>query len=136
MDEIAKVIAIVEAVQQRLMKAWCSGSATALADVYSLDADFVNVMGMYVQGRPNIAAMHQKVFDGVYAGSTNTLHTERVSLLADGVILAQVSTEVNIPSGTLQGIARGFVTMVLVNTDGEWLIRSFQNTRREVANPN
>lgn len=128
-------VRIAEAVQRRLMAAWRVGNGEAFAAACTDDADFVNLIGMYVQGRDAIAALHQRIFDGIYAGSTMTLRAERARYLADGIVMAQAAAEVQVPAGPVQGMVRGFVTMVLVRVGEEWRVASFQNTRREGSVP-
>lgn len=127
--------AVAAAVQEQLMEAWRDGDGAAFAAAHCPDADFVNLIGTYVQGREAIARLHQTIFDGIYAKSAMTLEGERARFLAEDIILAQAAAEVQVPAGPLQGTVRGFVTMVLVRADATWLIASFQNTRREGSAP-
>jgi uncharacterized protein (TIGR02246 family) len=130
MDD-TEAVAIVRRAQQRLEDAWRAGSGQGFADACAEDADFINLVGIYLQGRPAIAEVHQSIFDGMYAGSIMTLYTERARFLADRVIQAQMSTKVEAPSGALRGVVHGIITMVLARIGDEWLITCFQNTRRE-----
>lgn len=135
MSQATDPLAIAEAVQRRLMTAWRIGNGEAFGAACTDDADFVNLIGVYVRGREAIAGLHQRIFDGFYAGSTMTLVTERTRFLTPGIVLTQAAAEVQVPAGPLQGVVRGFVTMVLVRAGQEWLVASFQNTRREGSAP-
>jgi len=116
-----------------LEAAWARGDGAAFAAKCTPDVDFINLLGMYAKGREAVTAMHEKIFNGPYAGSTLQFSIEHVRQLSDDMLLVITPGELQIPSGPVQGIVRTVATILLVRNGPNWEVASFHNTKREAT---
>jgi uncharacterized protein (TIGR02246 family) len=79
--------------------------------------------------------MHDKIDRGPYAGSTLRFTLQHLRVLSNDSVLAIVPGELQIPAGPVKGTVRTVATMLFVQCEGDWLIASFQNTKREATAP-
>lgn len=115
--------------------AWNRGDATALAQLFGDDADFVNVVGLWWRNRQEIRQAHDYGFRKIFAGSH--MEFDHVTVRRLGCDAAVV-----IGSWTLSGQAaaegvavtqprRGVFTFVLERgASGVWTAVSAHNTDR------
>jgi uncharacterized protein (TIGR02246 family) len=122
------VVAVAEAIMERLERAWNSANGVAFGEPFSTDADFVAIRGDLHTGRSAIAEGHQQIFDTIYAGSTARYEVLQARELDDRVILANVRCTVNAPSGPLAGEHASTATIVLLKRDERHEIAAFHNT--------
>jgi hypothetical protein len=54
-------------------------------------------------------------------------------VLSNDSVLAIVPGELQIPAGPVKGTVRTVATLLFVQWEGDWLIASFQNTKREAT---
>lgn len=125
--------ASVEQTLRALENAWGRGDGASWAAKCSEDVDFVNLLGMYVKGRPAVIAMHEVIFRGPYLNSTLTLAIDHLRVLGDDKALAIVPGEVQIPAGPVAGVVRTIATMLFERVGDQWLVASFHNTKREAT---
>jgi uncharacterized protein (TIGR02246 family) len=118
---------------EALSTAWENGDGDAFALQCTDDADFVNIIGMHVQGRAAIAELHDKIFKSIYARSTVKFTPLIARILTDDMVLVIVSSQVEVPSGPRQGIVDAIATVLMQRIESRWRIASFQNTKREAA---
>jgi uncharacterized protein (TIGR02246 family) len=116
------------ALARRLEDAWNAADAAAFAAPFADDGDFVNVLGMHARGRDAIAAGHDGIFRGIYAGSRVSYAVEAARLLAPDVALARLHGALTVPTGPMEGRHDGRISLVLVRDSGEWRIAAFHNT--------
>ena len=119
----------IQAVLDSLAAAWDRGDGAGFAAPFAEDADFINILGMHLRGRAPIAAQHDRIFTGIYAGSTAALHLTQARWLADGVAYAVVDCAIEVPTGPWTGRVETKASAVLVRTGGGWRIAAFHNTR-------
>jgi uncharacterized protein (TIGR02246 family) len=127
-DSTAGLQGELATIVRALQDAWNAADGDAFAAPFAEDADFVNVYGMYAQGRSAIAQGHDMIFKGPYAGSSVEYVPESVRLLRPDVALAHVYAELVIPDGPMAGKHLARYSMVLTGEDGGWEIVSFHNT--------
>ena len=124
----------IDALVHTLATAWNAGDGDAFAAVFAEDADFVNVRAEHHRGRQAIAAGHNGIFRGIYAGSTNQYVVKSARLLTDDVALAHVDAVLDVPTGPLAGRLHALYSIVLVRAGSGWQIASFHNTLVPPAN--
>ncbi len=123
---------------QRQAAAWNAGDGAAWASCFSADATFVNIMGMTLCGREEIAERHAMMFRTVFADSqcrADVVHSTRVSpdVAILGLELA-VSGQRRQPPGIqptdTNGTLRTRMLYVLVHSPGSdaWEVVAAQNT--------
>jgi uncharacterized protein (TIGR02246 family) len=104
----------------RLHDAWARGDGAAYAQCFTEQSDYITFNGMHLRGRTENTALHSTLFRGVLKGTKLSAEIKSIELLSSGTAL--VHTEGS-------GRKKSHQTYVLVKSGGEWLIRSFQNTR-------
>jgi uncharacterized protein (TIGR02246 family) len=110
----------IRALLARLLEAWAQGDGEAYARCFTEDCDYITFNGMQLHGRRDNASLHSALFRSVLRGS---------KLCADIVRLERLAPDVALVHTAGRGRKGSLQTYVLTRTSGEWLIRSFQNTR-------
>jgi uncharacterized protein (TIGR02246 family) len=123
-----EVVAITQAIMQRLERAWNSGDGVAFGEPFSTDATFVAIRGDLHAGRDAIAEGHEQILHTIYAGSTIRYQVLQARELDDRVILAHVQCTMNTPSGPLAGEHASTITVVLIKRDDRYEIVAYHNT--------
>jgi uncharacterized protein (TIGR02246 family) len=116
------------ALAARLQDAWNTGDGAGFAAPFSDDADFVNVYGMHARGRAAIAAGHEFILKGMYAGSRVAYQVESARMLAPTVALVHLGARLSIPAGPMAGDHEARPSLVLTRAGEAWQIASFHNT--------
>jgi uncharacterized protein (TIGR02246 family) len=119
----------VRSLLDRMRDAWSRGDALAYADCFSQDSDYVTYNGIHLRGRKENAELHDALFRGVLKGTRLSATIESLTFLSSDVALIQT-----VGSGAKRGQAgsrrrKSIQTLIVVKQDGQWRIRSFQNTR-------
>ncbi len=104
----------------RLYDAWGRGDGDAYAACFAQKSDYITFNGLHLRTRAENAELHGALFRSVLKGARLSAQIESLELLSSSVAL------VHTVGG---GRKKSFQTYVLVKSDAEWLIRSFQNTR-------
>src|SRR5580765_4148165 len=95
-DAIHRVVAGLE-------KAWNNADGEDYALWFQEDAEFVNVYGMYAQGRRQIADGHNMIFCTVYADSTLELIPLNVRQIREEVAVVHMRARLHVPRGPRRG---------------------------------
>ncbi|KXO93682.1 SgcJ/EcaC family oxidoreductase [Tsukamurella tyrosinosolvens] len=121
----------LEELERRQIASWGRDGA-AFAATFTEDADLVDVMGGHYRGRASIEATMTEGFAGFMAGTRMSAPTERtvdfisadtaVVVTSGNCILRNDETRCRAEDLSIQ-------TKVAVRVGGEWLFRTFQNTR-------
>jgi uncharacterized protein (TIGR02246 family) len=104
----------------RLYDAWARGDGQGYAACFAQKSDYITFNGIHLSGRAENAALHGALFRSVLKGTKLSAEIESIELLSSGVALVHTVGS---------GRKKSYQTYVLVKSDSEWLIRSFQNTR-------
>ncbi len=104
----------------RLYDAWARGDGDGYAACFAPESDYITFNGIHLRGRAENADVHSALFRSVLKGAKLSADIESIELLSSGVALVHTK-------GT--GRKKSYQTYVLVKSDAEWLIKSFQNTR-------
>jgi uncharacterized protein (TIGR02246 family) len=104
----------------RLYDAWARGDGDGYAACFTQKSDYITFNGIHLRGRAENAELHGALFRSVLKGTRLSAEVEIIELLGSGVALVHTLGS---------GRKKSYQTFVLVESDGEWLIRSFQNTR-------
>ena len=123
-------------VVEGLEKAWNNADGEDFGAWFQDDAEFVNVYGMYAQGRDQIAEGHNMIFSTVYAGSTLRAIPINVRLLREDVALVHMRSRLSVPRGPMTGEHDALPSMVLARDSGAWRIAAFHNTFVRMPNYN
>jgi uncharacterized protein (TIGR02246 family) len=104
----------------RLYDAWARGDGEGYAACFTEESDYITFNGIHLRGRAENAKLHGALFRSVLKGTKLSAEIDSIELLSSRVALVHTV-------GT--GRKSSYQTYVLVKSDTEWLIRSFQNTR-------
>ncbi len=121
-DEINSILAT-------LADAWRRGDGAGFAAAFAEDADFINILGMYTQGRSQIGAWHDQLFRGIYAGTAAVFSLKSFRKLSDDVTHMLVASVLDVPAGPRAGRIETIANGVLVRNAGRLEIAAFHNTR-------
>lgn len=112
----------------RIEAAWNTADGPGFAAPFDQDADFVDIRGTHHHGRNAIEGGHQAILGSIYRGSTIHYRLLHSTTVTSGCILALAQAELEVPSGPLQGTHRSTITLLFIEHEGSWTIRSFHNT--------
>ena len=119
------------AVVDGFVRAWNAHDMKALAALFTEDADFVNVAGMWWKGRAMIQTMHERTHAARFKGTTLVETNTTVRTLGPDVAVLHFKWEL---SGELdqdgkRAITRhGIMQIVAVKQADGWRILAAQNT--------
>jgi len=123
--------AAVRAQVGKITTTWNSHDMKAFAQLFSDDAQFVNVVGMWWKNRSEIEAAHADRHRTNFKDSTLTGDVALVKWLRPDVVLAEVSWQLTGSKGARgepMPTRKGLMMLVLTRDKGEWKIRAAQNT--------
>jgi uncharacterized protein (TIGR02246 family) len=121
----------IRAVLGEWERSWNAHDMHALANLFTDDADFVNVYGAHWCGRAEIALRHEERHATRFRASTWRTRAVAVSPLSPDIALVHVDWErcgdLDF-DGKRKESMQGIFTWVLLRRAGRWLIRAAQNT--------
>jgi uncharacterized protein (TIGR02246 family) len=116
----------------RFAECWNAGDAESLAALFSPDADFVNVVGLWWRRREDIRNAHAYGFERIFGGSTMRWLRSRVRPLGDVAVvhgLWELQGQRG-PAGEAGAPRRGVLVVVARRTGLGWEAVAAQNTDR------
>ena len=135
LGQVPRDEAPIRAIASQWEKAWNQHDMKALAQLFTDDADFVNVAGRHWKGRAEIEARHQERLVQ-FKDSTWTTRRVAVEFLRPEIALVHVDWGLKgdtDPDGTKRQPRDGVFLWVVVKKGAQWQIRAAQNTN--VGNP-
>lgn len=124
-------------VEKRQQDDWNRHDAKAYAELFTEDADVVNVVGWWWKGRSEIEKKLKAAYTYVFAESTLTITEVQVRFVDSQIAVAHVRWTMA-GARTPKGIPepqQGIQTQVLQKQGGKWLIAAFQNTNSVPERP-
>ncbi|RZJ92431.1 MAG: SgcJ/EcaC family oxidoreductase [Hymenobacter sp.] len=127
---------LIEAQVNRLVADWNTHEFNHLDSYATDDVDWVNLVGMWWKGRPEVKQAHQTGFDYFFKGVPFTRTGLTVRFLTSEVALAHLLCHVGSlfpPDGIDRGTNRtpetdNILTLVYVKRKGVWVLTAGQNT--------
>ena len=125
-----------QALVDRFVRAWNAHDPTAMGDLFSEEADFVNAEGVWSQGRPWIRAQLERFHTTRFKGTTLVETNTRLRMVKDNVAVMHFQWEM---SGAVDAYGKpvpklhGIMQIVAVQEVKGWRILSAQDT--QVAPP-
>jgi uncharacterized protein (TIGR02246 family) len=110
---------------------WNGHDAAAFGRLFTEDSDYVNIAGVHWKGAQEIVQRHAELFQKRSKTAVRKLTGVEVRFSAPDVALVHATWDVtggNRPTGEAVPVLKEISTMVVVKTNGKWLITSFQNT--------
>ena len=120
----------IRGVETRQQEAWNRHDAKAYADLFSEDADLVNIVGWRWKGRAEIERKLTDAYVFVFRESVLTVKDVDVKFLTSDIAIVHVGwtmTGARTPKGIPEP-QQGIQIQALQKQSGKWLISAFQNT--------
>ena len=116
--------------------AWAAKDAAAYAAIYSEDTEIINPIGGNLSGREEFRQQHAFLFNGPFAGSTQTITVRRIQFLTGTIALVDQNVALTgyaflPPNGlraTEPGVVRTNVRWVVMKRGAGWEIVAQQMT--------
>jgi uncharacterized protein (TIGR02246 family) len=126
---VADLVAIATA-------AWTAKDAAAYASIYSEDAQVISPIGSYLLGREGVRQGHVFLFNGPFAGSTQTISIRSIQFLTGTIAIVDQDVALTgyaflPPNGlraTEPGVVRTTVRWVVMKRGASWEIVAQQMT--------
>lgn len=121
----------VNSVVHAFADSWNRHDMTAFSELFALDAEFVNVVGMWWKGRAEIKQAHEFTHSTIFKNSSLTINDVTVRFPAPQLAIARcrwlLEGHVS-PEGAALPPRNGILVHVLAFQDGRWSIIDSQNT--------
>jgi uncharacterized protein (TIGR02246 family) len=109
--------------------AWNAADGARFGAPFAPDADFVDVRGVHHRGRAAIAAGHDAILAGPYAGSVVAYRVVSTRSVGDAVV-THVEATLDAPTGPLAGVHDATISALAVRSADGWALAAFHNTLR------
>jgi uncharacterized protein (TIGR02246 family) len=123
--------AAAKAVAAGFVDDWNSHDMKKFAELFADNADFVNVIGLWWRGRPEIQKAHETLHATRMKNSHLVANETAVRVLGPGIAVIHVRWELTGDTG-IDGVMlpprQGILSLVTVRAGSELLIASAQNT--------
>jgi uncharacterized protein (TIGR02246 family) len=119
------------AVSDALIDAWNRHDIGAFAAYFAADADFVNVIGVWLRGRGEIRKHHEAIHATRMKDSHLTALETEVRPVRTDVAIVHVRWELTGqtgPSGEALPARQGILSHIITKVGDQWVIASSQNT--------
>ncbi|MDB5268593.1 MAG: hypothetical protein JWP58_1633 [Hymenobacter sp.] len=128
--------AAIRKVVQRMTTNYADHKFADMATYTTPDVSWVNVVGMWWRGRPQVQMAHQQIFDRIFKGVPFEQGAVTVRAIAPDVAVVNVYYTVGAfypPDGVNRGVnkmgdGQDLLTLVMVKKQGQWLLTAGQNT--------
>jgi uncharacterized protein (TIGR02246 family) len=110
---------------------WNRHDMAAFGRLFAENCDYVNIAGVHWKGVQEIVQRHAELFQNRLKTAVQTLTGAEVRFPTPDVALVDATWDVtgwSRPTGEAVPVLKEITTMVMVKTNGKWLITAFQNT--------
>jgi len=122
----AKILALFE----DLLGDWGRGDGEAYGSRFTEEADYVAFDGTHTRGRQEIAASHQRLFDGFLEGTRLRGRVLSIKFPSPDVALVHATGGTVMRGKTKPSPERASIqTLVAVREDSDWRFAAFHNSR-------
>ncbi|WP_306356652.1 MULTISPECIES: SgcJ/EcaC family oxidoreductase [unclassified Nocardia] len=130
-DTVAARAAVLDLLHAQ-MEAWAAGDGTAFAATFTDDAVFISVIGEYICGRAELAAVMQQGLDGFMRGTRMSEPTTRTIdfPVPDLAVMVTITPRPS-PSG-VRTAEESIQTRIVTRVNGAWRFTNFHNTHRQI----
>jgi uncharacterized protein (TIGR02246 family) len=111
-----------------LERAWNAGNSTAFAGYFAEDGQLVNIHGMRLQGRANIAGLYDLLFRSAFRQSKLRCEFSGSRALCEDAMLVYVRGALHVPIGSVAGEHELISSLVLKRQEGKWWLASLHNS--------
>ncbi|WP_428235806.1 SgcJ/EcaC family oxidoreductase [Gracilimonas sp.] len=132
MSKTYKKASTPEQIPALFTEAWMQRDADMLASLFTEDAEFVNVVGLWWHNRDDIREAHAYGFDKIFGGSELVLRKTTVKYLSDDI--AVVHARMRLKDQTATGdtkapsLRQNIFSFVVQKLEESWICVSAHNT--------
>jgi uncharacterized protein (TIGR02246 family) len=120
----------IRGIHRKVINAWNAGDGTTFAAAFTDDVDFVVWDGTHLNGRQELAAFTQRIFDTVVKGSRLEGEVKFVRLLSPTRAVMHSVVRTALAGQTTPSPSRDSMELTVVTKrDGEWRGESLMNAR-------
>jgi uncharacterized protein (TIGR02246 family) len=119
----------VHDILKQLETAWNASDSKGFAAPFVEDANFIQIFGGQLDGRPAIEASHRHIFETIYKGSHARFLPRSVRFVRPDVALVFVQSHLKFNEGAEVREIDTRPTLIMVKEQGKWQIVALQNTR-------
>ena len=118
----------VDSLLEAMLTTWNQHDMDGMAELFTEDADFVNVLGMRFRSRHEIETAHRELHKERFAQTEIRQLESSVAYLSENVAVAHVRWEMAGDMAAKGKVRRGSMTHVVVRKGRSWYFRATQNT--------
>lgn len=123
--------AAIRAIPLQMIEAWNQGSGASFAAPFTETADFIAFEGTYLQGREQITAFHQQIFDTVVKGTRLEGEVKFVHFLNPQLAVMHAVARVTLAGQTRTSPSRDSMQLfVVAKHNGNWRVEAVLNARQ------
>jgi len=111
---------------QAFVDAYAKRDATAIGNMFTADAEFLDEFGQRTQGREAIIALFDNVFQTSQEASIDEIAIERIRKITDRVVMEEGIVFTLESSNDVRNQSR-YVALHTLEQDGKWRINSLKN---------
>jgi uncharacterized protein (TIGR02246 family) len=117
--------AAIQDILKQLETAWNAYDSTSFAAAFAEDANFIQIFGGQLDGRPAIEAAHHHIFNTIYKGSHAIFQLRSIRFVRPDVAIVFSRAQVNFSEGKIETRP----TLIVTKEESAWQIVAFQNTK-------
>jgi uncharacterized protein (TIGR02246 family) len=121
----------IRAVATAYAEAWNHHDMRTLAELFTDDADWINIVGMHWRGKAAIVkahdVFHRTIFQKMEIGVAD-IGIRAITSDVAATVIALKAGEYTTPDGKQQNATLDRLSLILVNRNGEWRIAHGHNT--------
>lgn len=121
----------VKGVATAFVNAWNIHDIDALANLFSRDAEFINVVGMWWHGREAIRQAHVHSHQTIFKKSVLADDSTKVKFITPDIAIAYMTWTLTghlTPDGKPGSPRHGILSFVMKHEGKHWMVQSAQNT--------
>ena len=117
---------------QTFVDAYTKRDASAIGNMFTADAEFLDEFGEMTQGRDAIVALFENVFESSLNATIDEIAIERIRKITDRVVMEEGTVFSTESPGKAQLQSR-YVALHTLEKDGKWRINSLKNMPASAA---
>lgn len=114
------------------VKAWMQRDAEFLASLFTQDAEFVNVVGLWWHNKDDIRKAHAYGFENIFANSDLKLRKTSLKFLSDEIAVVharmRLKDQTPLKENEDPSLRQNIFSFVVKKQDDKWLCESAHNT--------
>ncbi len=119
----------IQGILQQMESAWNRYDSGGFAALFVEDANFIQIFGGQLDGRPAIEASHRHIFETIYRGSHASFVLRSIRFLRPDVALVFARAQVKFKEGNDACEIEARPTLIVAKEQDKWQIVAFQNTK-------